>query len=258
MTNSEGINHPFTSLSDIFSTLQIKNQRLIEWIRKALKESYKDQALYNASSITEWETQLKQAQKRLDNLYDDKMDEKISEEMHTRKYNQYTEEKNKAIDMLAKHSNANNKFHQLGINLFDISQRGKEVYLKADIEKKRILLSLVFSNMNLENGILSYEYTKAFAILAKAIQDTKSSKMLIQHAKQKNIFEPLDKVENSIQRDHFEYLRPIMLPQPWINLTFDFTSIIHAFQDLRYIGELRERWNEIKKLQMGHSVTFAV
>lgn len=39
-----------------------------------------------------------------------------------------------------------------------------------------------------------------------------------------------------------------MLPQPWITLTIDFASIIQAFQDIRYIGELRQRWQEIKKL----------
>ncbi|HEV2339646.1 MAG TPA: hypothetical protein VGT05_02635 [Patescibacteria group bacterium] len=43
-----------------------------------------------------------------------------------------------------------------------------------------------------------------------------------------------------------------MLPQPWLTLTIDFTSIIQAFQDLRYIGELRQRWLEIKKLQINH------
>jgi len=40
-----------------------------------------------------------------------------------------------------------------------------------------------------------------------------------------------------------------MYSQPWITITFDFTPIIHAFQDLHYIGELRQRWDEIKKLQ---------
>ncbi len=40
-----------------------------------------------------------------------------------------------------------------------------------------------------------------------------------------------------------------MLPAPRINITLDFSSIILEFQDVRYIGELRQRWEEIKKLQ---------
>ena len=41
----------------------------------------------------------------------------------------------------------------------------------------------------------------------------------------------------------------VWLPEPWANITLDFEAIIQAFQDIRYIGELRQRWNEIKKLQ---------
>jgi len=41
-----------------------------------------------------------------------------------------------------------------------------------------------------------------------------------------------------------------LLPEPWANITIDFESIIQTFQDAKYIGELRQRWNEIKKLQI--------
>ena len=47
---------------------------------------------------------------------------------------------------------------------------------------------------------------------------------------------------------------PGVLPLPRLTLTLDFTSIIHSFQDLRYIGELRQRWEEIKKLKASHSL----
>jgi hypothetical protein len=42
--------------------------------------------------------------------------------------------------------------------------------------------------------------------------------------------------------------------QPWINITIDFASITQAFQDLRYIEELKQRWDEIKKLQMNRPI----
>lgn len=40
------------------------------------------------------------------------------------------------------------------------------------------------------------------------------------------------------------------LPEPKIIIQIDFTSITQVLQNLRYIGELRQRWNEIKKLQL--------
>lgn len=36
--------------------------------------------------------------------------------------------------------------------------------------------------------------------------------------------------------------------EPRINITAILNSIVDVFQDIRYIGELRQRWNEIKKL----------
>lgn len=41
----------------------------------------------------------------------------------------------------------------------------------------------------------------------------------------------------------------LLLPEPPVIITLDLASIIQAFQNLSYIGELRQRWNEIKKLQ---------
>lgn len=40
-----------------------------------------------------------------------------------------------------------------------------------------------------------------------------------------------------------------LLPEPWTNITIDFESITQSFQDIHYVGELRQRWYEIKKLQ---------
>lgn len=41
------------------------------------------------------------------------------------------------------------------------------------------------------------------------------------------------------------------LPEPWPNITMDFDSITNTFQDVRHVGELRQRWKEIKKLLKG-------
>jgi hypothetical protein len=49
-------------------------------------------------------------------------------------------------------------------------------------------------------------------------------------------------------------LQSHLLPLPRITIMVNsaqFSHIIQAFQDLRYIGEMRQRWEEIKKLQIG-------
>jgi hypothetical protein len=39
---------------------------------------------------------------------------------------------------------------------------------------------------------------------------------------------------------------------PWININLK--QVIEAFQNLSYIGELRQRWEEIKRLQMAPAI----
>jgi len=40
-----------------------------------------------------------------------------------------------------------------------------------------------------------------------------------------------------------------LLPSPEININLNFNKVIETFQNLSYIGEMRQRWEEIKKLQ---------
>jgi len=41
------------------------------------------------------------------------------------------------------------------------------------------------------------------------------------------------------------------LPVPKIIISSDFSQIIEAFQNLSFIIEMKQRWEEIKKLQKG-------
>jgi len=44
-----------------------------------------------------------------------------------------------------------------------------------------------------------------------------------------------------------------LLPKPWININLK--QVVEAFQNLSYIGEMRQRWEEIKKLQLNPVIT---
>ncbi|MGB9726699.1 MAG: recombinase family protein [Minisyncoccia bacterium] len=175
---------------EVFDGLQIKNTRIVEWIRKALKESHKDEIEYHNNALNELNQRYEQIQKRLDNLYDDKVDERISKEFYDRKFKQYSEEKEAILGAIQKHSQASNKYFELGINIYELSQKAKEIYQKATQEEKRQLMSLVFNNLLLNEGKLSFSYTKPFEILSEAIKITNSSKVLNLAKSPAKIFEP--------------------------------------------------------------------
>ena len=191
-------------LVDEFGKLEIKNTRIVEWIRKALKESHKDEAAYHTSAINELYQKQKQLQHRLEKIYEDKLDGKITEEFYNRKNKEWSGELEKVTEMVKKHNNASNKFRQLGINIYELSQRAKQIYVKAKSEEdKRSLINLVFTNLTLNEGKLNLEYTKTFKLLAEAVKLTNRSKMIENKDLEENIFEPKERVDISTQSRHF-------------------------------------------------------
>ncbi len=194
-----------------FKNLQIKNPRLANWILKALKESHKDEIKYHSSALDELQRKQDQIQKRLDKLYDDRLDEKISEDFYEKKFKQYTEEKENTIQNIQKHSRASNKYLELGVNIYELSQKAKEIYLKAKQDEKRQLISLVFSKLSLDEGKLSYGYSKAFQLLSEAVKATNSSKLVKTTKSSAQIFEPSEKDGKSRQNEDFYLQRSVLL-----------------------------------------------
>ncbi len=158
-----------------FKELKITNPKLLEWVRRALKESHVDIVQYSEAAISESQKQMVLIQNRLERLYDDKLDQKISEEMYSRKFEQYTLEKETIVKALGKHSKANDKYQELGSLLFDVSQKADELFVKAGIEQKRKMINLALTSIKIKDGLLSYEYTEPFKLLFKAVKVTNDS-----------------------------------------------------------------------------------
>ena len=112
-------------------------------------------------------------------------------------------------EAIGKHDNAGNKCRDLGLSLYEVSQRGKELFVKKKPDKKRLLLGLIFSTLTIQNGVLTYELTKAFQILAKLVELTnKSTKVDKNEEKQSTTFELNEKIDKPIQIPSFSFLHP--------------------------------------------------
>lgn len=137
---------------EILDKFKVENKRLLEWIRKALKESHQDESDYHEDIVKELDTQYLKIKNRLDVLYDDKVDGLISKQEYERKRDQYEEQLNDILESKQKHHKANINYLKLGINIFELAQVGREVYEKQSTDnEKRELLNFVFSNFKL-NG----------------------------------------------------------------------------------------------------------
>ncbi len=160
-----------------FKRLQINNKKILEWVRKALKEGQKSKVEYHTTALNSLNSQYKQIQKRIDNLYDDKVDEKISEEFYNRKFKQYKKERGNVLESIKKHEKASDSYQELGLNIYELSQKSTIIYSKANINQKKRLFNLVFDDLKLNEGKLLYSYQKHIEILYKAVKATNSSEL---------------------------------------------------------------------------------
>ncbi len=162
---------------EVLGDLRIRSKRLAEWIHKALKDSHQNEVEYHKSSLDELNKRYNQILLRLDRLYDDKVDGRISEDFYRRKLKQYSEEKEDVFTAIQAHSKANIKYYELGVSLYELSQRSQELYLKALLEEKRQILSIVFDKLLLDEGKLVPHFSKPFEFLSDVIKETNGSKV---------------------------------------------------------------------------------
>ena len=162
----------------------IKSKRLANWIKKALKESHSEEIDYHNKAVEETNRRYEQIQRRLNMLYDDKLDGKIDNNFYEQKFKQYTEEKEAVLEAKQQHGNAQTEYFEMGINILDLSQKAKKVYQKAEKEDRRNLLNIIFSNLYLDDGKIQASYSPAFEILADCVS---SSNKFFELAKNRSI-----------------------------------------------------------------------
>lgn len=202
------------SLANEFGKLKIKNPKIVEWVRKALKEGHKDKIQYHSSSLNELNNRQLQLNKRLEKMYEDKLDEKISESFYSQQSKKYLEELKEIAKSIGKHANANEKYYQLGSNLYELSQRAGVIHDMAQKQDKRLLINLVFSDLYLEKGKLIANYSKAFKLLLELVELTNELASSKEERNEKivaRIFEPPIKADLTIQMDDFYSHRPVLL-----------------------------------------------
>ncbi len=197
-----------------FDNLEVKNSRLAEWIRKAIKESHKQEINYNAASLKQLNEQHDLIQKRMDAIYEDRLDGRISLGRYDDLFKKFSSEKETVASQIKQHSESSTKYFELGINIYELSQRGKKIYHAANLEQQRNLLNVVFDKLELQGDQLDAIYTKPFQVLATAVDasnalgSSKTKKIL---GMSSLIFELKDSLTDKTKSTTNEVMRSVWL-----------------------------------------------
>jgi hypothetical protein len=150
------------------------------------------------------------AQRRLEAIYEDKIDGKIPPEFYSKKFAEYTKEKEDGLELLKKLQEGNTKYYEAGYAIHELASKASEIYKspKATTEDKRLLLSKVFSNLSLNTNEIKPNYSFAFEFLTRWIPIVN------------NTFEPINNGSTKRQKEQLSSFHPVVLA-----LTDDFRTI---------------------------------
>lgn len=142
------------------------DEEVIEWVVNALKGSHADEKKFHDEQIATLQREHRKYQDRLDAMYLDKLDGKISQDFFDGKSADWRVAQDDLLRKIEKHQNANRSYLDEGVRLLELVQRAVVLYEKQEMREKRRLLDFVCSNSTWKDGRLTPNYRKPFDVIA--------------------------------------------------------------------------------------------
>lgn len=150
-----------------FDAVTPKTEAALKWLEKALKENHVEEIQYNTSKRDELTRIVQMADRRMENAYRDKLDGSMPLALCEKIITDSTTEKECAIEALSRLTKSRQAYYEAGYAVHELASNAAAIYRspKASTEDKRLLLSYAFSNLILNSGKISTNYTLAFQFL---------------------------------------------------------------------------------------------
>jgi len=156
-------------MAELVKDIQIDEPRL-EWLKQALKESHDDEKVYHEAQVSRLNALYSTLQHRIEEIYVDKLDGKISEEFWRKQNDKWRLEQEQVRESLEKHEKADKSYYELAVGILELAQRAHTLYLAADSGDKRDLLRHLLSNCVLKDVTITPTYRKPYQLLREALE----------------------------------------------------------------------------------------
>jgi site-specific DNA recombinase len=138
---------------------------VLQWVISALKNSHTDEKRYHDEMISTLQTQYQKTQNRLDAMYLDKLDGRISQSLYDEKSEAWRKDQTDIARKIENHQTANHNYIDEGIRILELAQRAHSLFERQTAVEKRKLLNYVLSNSTWKDGILTPSYRKPFDLI---------------------------------------------------------------------------------------------
>ena len=143
------------------------DDEVLAWVKQALRQSHADERREHEEAIARLQAEHTKIQRRLDAMYDDKLDGVIDEAFFRRKADECRAEQTKLSDEIERHRQANQNYIGDGARLLDLANKAADLFERQPALEKRKLLRFVLAGCTWKNGQLGFEYRKPFDLIAE-------------------------------------------------------------------------------------------
>ena len=165
-------------------------EEMHEDLKATIKEMQTVKDEFDANSQEAITKQINTLKRRISNLYEDKLDGRITSEFWEEKNIQWHAEKDKLVNKLQTLNKSSQNFYECSNLLLNFCKNAQRLFLDGSPEKKRQILSMVCSNFLYKDGKLVVELKSVFDFLIKNAfsQTTGNKSSLLELLKHKKIY----------------------------------------------------------------------
>ncbi len=150
----------------VFESMHLKPQVLANVISHIKSGANAEQEYYQ-QRIKELNCEHAKITTRVDKLTDLFLDGDIDKNTYEEKHKQLIQKRKDIIREIENHTNADDKFSELLINLVELASGAFVAFKGSTIERKRKLINLVFGNLELKDGKLDFMLRPPFDMFTK-------------------------------------------------------------------------------------------
>lgn len=150
---------------DILKQVRIPGE-LAGKLAAVLRESQADREKFARTSLLRLQQQQVSLRAKLDRVYEDRLEERISEELWTAKSAQLQEELRRVRTEMERHEAAGQAYESAGLQILELAQTAYSSYVAQTPHEQARLVKTVVSNSTFDRGSLSPTYIKPFDVFA--------------------------------------------------------------------------------------------
>lgn len=144
-----------------FDHIALSEKQIAE-VTSYLKEIHESKAKFHIESLEALRKEQDRLQRRLNQIYDDKLDGLIDEKMYLERVSTYKARQAEIVQQMDRHEKADKNFYITANLVMNLAMRAREIFKSSEVDEKRQLLDLVFQNLEFKDGSLSLSVREPF------------------------------------------------------------------------------------------------